>query len=111
MTNENSEFIIKTICKTLVDSAEHLSGMKPHRETVNRCKKKRPWTPEINLAMKRSKSCFAKWKAEGKPRDSHNRHFKSMKLSKERLRSLQRLFEADKRREKFEHIMSLHQSN
>jgi hypothetical protein len=23
MTNENSEFIIKTICKTLVDSAEH----------------------------------------------------------------------------------------
>ena len=64
MTNENSEFIIKAICKTLLDSAEHQSGMKPHREIANRCMKKRPWTPEINLAMKRSKSCFAKWKAE-----------------------------------------------
>jgi len=85
MTTKNSEFIIKTICKTLVDSAEHQSGMKPHRETANRCKKKRSWTPEINQAMKRSKSCFAKWKAEGKPRDSQNRHFKSMKLSKKKV--------------------------
>lgn len=89
MTTGNSDFIIKTICKTLADSAEHQSGMKPLRETTSRCKKKRFWTPEINQAMNKSKSCFAKWKAEGKPKESQNWLFKNMKLSKKRLRSLQ----------------------
>ena len=50
----------------------------------------------------------------GKPNenlDSQNRHFKSTKLSIKRLRSLQRQFEADMRREKFEHIISLHEND
>lgn len=111
ITTENSDFLINSICNTLAEVAEKQSNATPRRRSARKSNSRRVWTPDIDAAMKQSKFYFGKWKAMGRPKESNNKHFKNMKFSKKKLRSEQRMHEAEKRRQKLVDIMSLQEND